>query len=81
MATITNFLAKPPLSLSSIPKTSSLYHYRSFSALVTKLKPEATKLEAKQTRFNFTTKATAAPGTKKVKSDERVVQGPQHSRV
>lgn len=74
MATITNFLAKPPLSLSSIPKTSSLYHHRSFSALVTKLKPQATKLETKQTRFNFTTKATASPGTKKVKSDERVVQ-------
>lgn len=74
MAAITNFLAKPPISLSSIPKTSFLYHHRSFSALITKLKPQATKLETKQTRFNFTTKATASPGTKKVKSDERVVQ-------
>ncbi|KAL6212747.1 hypothetical protein ACLB2K_017965 [Fragaria x ananassa] len=77
MATITNFVAKPPLSLSdSTPKTSSLYHHhhRSFSSLVTKLRPLATKLEAKQARFNLTTKATAAPKTKKVQSDERVVK-------
>lgn len=41
--------------------------------MVNKQKPLSTNLEANQSHFNrFITKATAAPGTKKVESDERV---------
>ncbi|PQQ17670.1 thioredoxin-like protein CDSP32 chloroplastic [Prunus yedoensis var. nudiflora] len=73
MATVASFLAKPPSSLSSIQKTSGLYRHCSFLSLVNKQKPLSTNLEANQSHFNsFITKATATPGTKKVKSDERV---------
>lgn len=73
MATLTNFLVKPPSSLSSIPKTTALYRHSSFLSLVTKHKPLPANLESNKPNFNnFVTKATAAPGTKKVESDERV---------
>jgi thiol-disulfide isomerase/thioredoxin len=73
MATITNFLFKPPSSLSTIPKIiNPLSFPRSFQPLVTEPKPLLTKLEKHRT--HFVTKATAVPGTKKVESDERVVQ-------
>ncbi|XP_068344388.1 thioredoxin-like protein CDSP32, chloroplastic [Pyrus communis] len=74
MATITNFIVKPPSSSqSSIPRTSCFV--AKGLSLVTKLKPLATKLETKKNQFcNFTIKATAAAGTKKVEGDERVQQ-------
>ncbi|KAM1088145.1 hypothetical protein ACFX19_016292 [Malus domestica] len=74
MATVTNFIVKPPSSSqSSIPKTSCFV--AKGLSLVTKLKPLATKLETKKNQFrNFTIKATAAAGTKKVESDDRVQQ-------
>ncbi|KAJ7957918.1 Thioredoxin [Quillaja saponaria] len=78
MATITNFLSKPPTSLSTLPKLTNFLCSKipSFFPFATgpKLKP-ITKLETntQQVRFKFVTKATAAPGTrKKVDSDERV---------
>ncbi|KAM0967586.1 hypothetical protein FF1_016103 [Malus domestica] len=74
MATVTNFIVKPPSSSqSSIPKTSCFV--AKGLSLVTKLKPLATKLETKKNQFrNFTIKATASAGTKKVESDDRVQQ-------
>ncbi|KAM1387820.1 hypothetical protein ACFX2I_016016 [Malus domestica] len=74
MATVTNFIVKPPSSSqSSIPRTSCFV--AKGLSLVTKLKPLATKLETKKNQFrNFTIKATAAAGTKKVESDDRVQQ-------
>ncbi|KAM1423510.1 hypothetical protein TB2_015747 [Malus domestica] len=74
MATVTNFIVKPPSSSqSSIPRTSCFV--AKGLSLVTKLKPLATKLETKKNQLrNFTIKATAAAGTKKVESDDRVQQ-------
>ena len=76
MATITtNFLTKPPSSdLYFIPKISSLCSHRFFpSSFVTRPRPFPTKLEANKAP-RFITKATAAPGTKKAPSDDRVQQ-------
>lgn len=72
MATITTFIAKPPSSdLYSIPKVTSLCSHASFlPSFVTRPRPLSGRLEASKTRF--VTKATAAPGTKKAPSDERV---------
>ncbi|XWS20902.1 hypothetical protein CRYUN_Cryun30bG0009300 [Craigia yunnanensis] len=73
MATITNFLTKPPSSdLYFIPKITSLCSRGSFlPSFVTRPRPFSTKLETSKTP-RFITKATAAPGTKKAPSDERV---------
>uniref|UniRef100_A0A5B7BE72 Thioredoxin domain-containing protein n=1 Tax=Davidia involucrata TaxID=16924 RepID=A0A5B7BE72_DAVIN len=75
MATMTNFLAKPPSStLSSIPKINPVNsHCWSYNpSLFPKHKPLKTKLD--KTHIHFTVKATAASKTKKADSDERVVQ-------
>jgi len=72
MAAITNFLSKPPLSLSNTPKLSPPCLHSSFLVpFVTKeVKPLAAKLGTGRT--HFMTKATAAPGTKKPVNDEKV---------
>lgn len=73
MATISNFSSRPPSSLSTIHKTSSLFSQFSFLPFVSKLKPPSTTtLRPSRTQF-FVTKATTAPSSpKKAKSDERV---------
>ncbi|KAF3970771.1 hypothetical protein CMV_005573 [Castanea mollissima] len=72
MATITNFLSKPPSSLATFPKiNNSLCFPHSFIPFVTKPKALTKKLETNRTYF--ITKAAAVSGTaKKVESDERV---------
>lgn len=71
MATITNFLSKPPSSLSTIPRITPISFHGSFLVpFATKNKPVSTKLESNRTQFIV--KATAAPDTKKAASDERV---------
>ena len=72
MATITNFLSKPPSSVTTLPKINNpLWFPRSFIPFVTKPKALTKKLETNRT--HFITKAAAASGTtKKVESDERV---------
>lgn len=72
MATVTNFLSKPPSSLSSTPRiTPRCFHSSFLVSFGSKHKPfSATRLDTKRT--HFITKATAAPETKKAVSDERV---------
>ncbi|CAK7346109.1 unnamed protein product [Dovyalis caffra] len=72
MATITNFLSKPPSSLSKIPKLSPPCLHSSF--LVPFVTKEVKPLAAKPgtSRTYFITKATAGPETKKPIKDEKV---------
>lgn len=72
MATITNFLSKPPSSLATFPKINiPLCFPSSFIPFVTKPKALTKKLETNRTYI--ITKAAAASGTaKKVESDERI---------
>lgn len=72
MATITNFLSKPPSSLATFPKINiPLCFPSSFVPFVTKPKALTKKLETNRTYI--ITKAAAASGTaKKVESDERI---------
>lgn len=73
MATVTNFISKLPSSLSTVSKITPISFSNSFlSPFVTKPKSLPTKLQVN--RLNFVVKATAAPGTKKAPSDERVQQ-------
>ncbi|GAV75501.1 Thioredoxin domain-containing protein [Cephalotus follicularis] len=72
MATITNFIAKPPSQISTISKIYSRTYPCTFLLPFTKPKSQATKLGTN--RRHLITKATAAPGTKKLSSDERVQQ-------
>ncbi|KAJ9165916.1 hypothetical protein P3X46_020729 [Hevea brasiliensis] len=74
MATITNFLSKPPSSLLTTPKINPLCFHGSFLVpFASKHKPLATKV-LNTNRTHFTIKATAAQGTKKPARDERVQQ-------
>ncbi|KAK9270988.1 hypothetical protein L1049_026576 [Liquidambar formosana] len=70
MATITNFLCKPPSPLPINPKFNPTYSQ--FSSFFTKPKPVITKLETRRTQVII--KAKAASSTRKVDSDERVQQ-------
>lgn len=72
MATTTNFILKLPLSLSANPKFTPLRSPNSFLSSPVFTKPASlTKLKTSRTQL-LITKATAAPGTKKAPSDERV---------
>lgn len=73
MATVSNFSSNPSSSLSTIHKTNYISSQFSILPFASKLKPPTTKLRTNRTQF-FVTKATAAPDTKKAKSDERVVK-------
>ncbi|KAF2297985.1 hypothetical protein GH714_006848 [Hevea brasiliensis] len=74
MATITNFLSKPPSSLLTTPKINPLCFHGSFLVpFASKHKPLATEV-LNTNRTHFTIKATAAQGTKKPARDERVQQ-------
>ncbi|RVW51053.1 Thioredoxin-like protein CDSP32, chloroplastic [Vitis vinifera] len=70
MATIANFLSKPPSSLP--PKINALSSVFSSSLSFTKPRPLMMKLGTSRSTNSFTVKATAAPSkTKKAESDER----------
>ncbi|KAJ9673443.1 hypothetical protein PVL29_023171 [Vitis rotundifolia] len=71
MATVKNFLSKPPSSL--LPKINVLSSVFSSSLSFTKPRPLMMKLETSRSTNSSTVKATAAPSkTKKAESDERV---------
>ncbi|XP_077246728.1 chloroplastic drought-induced stress protein of 32 kD [Tasmannia lanceolata] len=74
MATIANFLSRPPSSLSNFPKFDpSLPPYSSTLTLFTKPRTPPTKF--KTSRRNLAPiAAAAASGTRKIESDERVQQ-------
>ncbi|CAK9158388.1 unnamed protein product [Ilex paraguariensis] len=71
MATITNFLAKPPPNLAPITKINPLQFH--FPSLSLPTKPPSHLVKNLETRRSlFIPKATAAPEVKKVDTDERV---------
>ncbi|KAJ4700592.1 Thioredoxin [Melia azedarach] len=73
MATITNFISKLPSPLSTSPKLAPLCTHYSFFLPFVAAKPKSMTTKQEKTNRNcFITKATAAPGTKKAASDERV---------
>uniref|UniRef100_A0A2P2J8V3 Thioredoxin domain-containing protein n=1 Tax=Rhizophora mucronata TaxID=61149 RepID=A0A2P2J8V3_RHIMU len=72
MATITNFLSKPPSSsYSGIPKHRPLC-FRGSSPVPLFCKSKRVLISCDPNRMNFVTKAAAAPQTKKPARDERV---------
>ncbi|KAE8731406.1 Thioredoxin-like protein CDSP32 [Hibiscus syriacus] len=76
-AAVTNLLTKPPpcTGLHFIPRATCLSSHGSFlPPFVSKPRPFSTKSLERTKPPRFITKATAAPGTKKSPSDERVKQ-------
>ncbi|KAE9617265.1 hypothetical protein Lal_00034788 [Lupinus albus] len=71
MATLTNFMFKPSISLSTNPTLLHLHSHRSLLSFQPSQYSQKTRLKASH-NFRFITKATAASGAKKTLSDERV---------
>lgn len=75
MATITNSIAKLlPSSLATTSKTSTIFRHDSIliPSTFSKLPNKSLQTRTETNRTSFVAKATAAPGTKKATSDERV---------
>ncbi|XP_002510599.2 thioredoxin-like protein CDSP32, chloroplastic [Ricinus communis] len=72
MAAISNFLSKPPSSLSIIPRISPLCYQGSPFVLPFSAKHKLTSKKLETNRTNFILKATAASDIKKPINDEKV---------
>lgn len=74
MAAVTNFLAKPPQNITSLPKLAPLYTKFLGNNLPISWNLKQLLHSTLVARPNLLPRATAAPGVKKAKSDERVKQ-------
>ncbi|XP_075518930.1 thioredoxin-like protein CDSP32, chloroplastic [Primulina tabacum] len=74
MAALTNFLAKPPQNVTSLPKLAPLYTKILGYNLPISWNLKRLLHNTEAARPNLLPRATATPGVKKAKSDERVKQ-------
>ncbi|XP_073145648.1 thioredoxin-like protein CDSP32, chloroplastic [Henckelia pumila] len=74
MAAVANFLAKPPQTVTTIPKLVPLYTRFLGNNLQMPSNPKQLLHNTEASRLNLLPRATAAPGVKKANSNERVKQ-------